>query len=223
MPGFNINGQDSGPSNTVEYSRRNRYLFQAISPLTSSILVHAFKATRPTPIIDPIVMHHGQDEIKWPGKIRWEPLEITFYQAHDSGSDKVAEELFNWWANQVIDIKRSRINTQFKGNAVLLLLNGNGSPVWQYDIYGIWPKRTAPDSLDWGESGFSTTTVTLEFDKAIETRRIGAQTKITDSCAPAPPPLPPILTGLPQPAPTKEVNSSGVSMAETLGLGPGGR
>jgi hypothetical protein len=195
MPGFNITVEgvvcrgDSTPANTSETSRRHRYILQVLQPLSRDLLIVSHKCGRPTPEIDRIVMHHGQDEIYMPGKNRWLPIEISFYDVHSAGgTDNTAKEIYNWWSASVLDIEESAISQPFKRDGNLYLLDSAGRPVWEYQLLGTWPSKVSPDSLDYSDNSISEITVTLQMDKCREVVRENADRAVNaDPCEPTEP------------------------------------
>jgi T4-like virus tail tube protein gp19 len=166
IPGFSVNGQGDGPKNTQETARRHRYKFETFGPL-NSILLYSHKAQRPTPEIDRVTMHHGQDEVYFPGKNRWQPIDISFYEAAQ-GNDLVASAIYKWWSASVIDIQGSTVSAQFRQKATLLLINGDGDSLWRYEMLNCWPINVVPDQLDYGDNGVAEITFKLVMDKAKE-------------------------------------------------------
>ena len=194
MPGFNIplnakcvdtdafkeSGTYVGPHNTVETARVHRYRLEILEPL-QSVVLFCEKCTRPTPEIDEIVIHNGQDEIYRPGKQRWSPIEFTFYEKLRGGdpltgigdqTDETAELIYKWWGETMIDLTRSAHNPvkDYYKQAQLQMLDGVGNPVWTYFIYDCWPQKVSPTDLSYSDSEIATITVTLRFNKAQERR-----------------------------------------------------
>jgi len=170
MPGFRIaglGGAPTSPDNTTETARRNRYIFQSLNPLRS-ILLFCHKASRPVPEIDRITMHHGQDEIYFPGKNRWLPIDIAFYEGVQANKDVVAQQIYNWWAGNVVIIFESRIAPTFKLDAMFSMVDGQNRPIWTYKLISCWPLKVTPDQLDYGDHNISEITVQLAYEKAIE-------------------------------------------------------
>lgn len=184
MPGFNIpiirpdcagfvgGIEGNAIPATLETSRVHRYALTIFEPL-ENVLIFSHKCNRPSPEIDRITMHHGQDEIYWPGKNRWNPIEISFYEGHLSPNcDTVADKIFEWWSSNVVDINNSRIVPLFKRDCTLDLLNGgiDGGlvAVHRYRMLGCWPSKVTPTSLTYSESDIAEITVKLEMDKCLE-------------------------------------------------------
>lgn len=178
MPGFAIPLNGTGckavppdplaPNARMETSRVYRYQFNIFQPL-DKIKVICHKSDRPIPEIDRITMHHGQDEIYWPGKNRWRPIEITFYEGHLApNTDSTCKAIYDWWSKNVVNIAFSQIVTKFKQNCSLQMLDGNRNPVWTYSMYGCWPSLITPSSLNYSESEIAEVTVRVEMDKCVE-------------------------------------------------------
>jgi hypothetical protein len=198
MPGFNIPLRDcvdpnafqeqaafQGPAYTVETARKHRYRLEILEPLGpisqggggDGILLFLEKCTRPTPEVDEITIHNGQDEIYRPGKQRWNPIEFTFYEKlrGDPGdfTNEAAEKIYKWWGEAMIDLQRSIHNpiaTYYK-RAQLQLLDGVGDPVWTYFIYDCWPQKVTPIDLAYSDTDIATITVTLRFNKCEEKQK----------------------------------------------------
>jgi len=207
MPGFNIAtdkaincpANDSnltntpiyqGPSYTEETARSYRYKLEVLEPLGTTtgngILLFLEKCTRPTPEVDEIVIHSGQDEIIRPGKNRWSPIEFTFYEklsgaaSEDGGSpiDSVAEKIYEWWGSSMIDLKTSshRPVTDYYKRAELSMKDGYGNDVWTYYLYDCWPVKVTPGNLDYADSQIARITVTLRYNKAQEQKNSHSNT-----------------------------------------------
>ncbi len=173
MPGFQIfggacgvQGGANGPSATTETARLHRFEFTTLGPL-GGILLYAHRSGRPGPDIDVVTVHHSQDEVYTPGKNRWKPIEITFYEAAN-GNDQVASAIFQWWSQSILNIGASLVNGSPKQNASLSLLDGFGGSVWSYNMYGCWVPKVDPSTLDYSDTNIAEITFTLQYDKASE-------------------------------------------------------
>lgn len=202
MPGFNVPIADGfqggchdehatqgsfryeGPAHTIETARSHRFTLELFSPTEAAaiyslqrdeepfleLVLH--KCTRPSPEIDEIVIHNGQDEIYRPGKNRWRPIEFTFYEVvkDSAGINDSASQLFRWWAQRCIWLTNSSTVSpaSLATKAVLSQLDGGGVPIWQYHMLRCWPLKMTPSDLDYSSSDICETTVTMRFDKAYE-------------------------------------------------------
>lgn len=195
MPGFHIplvnechdidafRGRSTfdGPTNSRETARKHRYSLEVVTRLGEAVLgdrdrgmlLFLNKCTRPSVEIDQITIHNGQDEIFRPGKHHWNPVEFTFYEVlNDSDpptENQAAASMFRWWAENTIDIRRSRIMPpEFTADCELDMLDGSGNSVWTYHLYRAWPIKIAPADLSYSSSEISEISATLRFDKAFE-------------------------------------------------------
>ena len=178
IPGFNVpsgGGTVVGsPTSLQETARRHRWKLE-IEPndYTGSdfgdIEIFAHKATRPTPEIDVITIHHSQDEVYLPGKNRWAPIEITFYEIAKKTGNATAAALYQWWSKEVINLVRSRIAWgRLKRECTLTQLNGIGRGIYEYKLYGCWPEKVTPEDLNFDESTICEIVLRLRYDKAVE-------------------------------------------------------
>ncbi len=190
MPGFFIPDSDkaclddnafktqsayAGPDPNMEYARRNRWLIEIFEPfgtVQKGILVYARKCARPSPEIDVITVHHGQDEIYRPGKNRWGPIDFTFYEKADGNSlvNESAERIYKWWAETMIILQQSRHGelANYLKSGSIKMLDGVGRGIWEYRLYECWPIKVTPSELDYGDSQIAEISVTLRFNKAKE-------------------------------------------------------
>ena len=173
------------PLNTVETARKHRYVLDILDPFGNQqqgILLYLEKCTRPTPEFETITIHNGQDEIYRPGKVKWSPVEFTFYEktrgsavdafGNDFGFllDQTAEVIYHWWAETTAVISQSRHLPPFNyyKNAALTMLDGEGRPIWTYFLYDCWLEKVAPSDLSYTDTDIATITVIMRFNKAQE-------------------------------------------------------
>ena len=189
MPGFkiDISLQDScsdagqskeskyiGGSNVVEVARLCRWSL-SLEPLsgdTDKISIHAFKCSRPIVEFEEITVHHGQEEIYRPGKQKYSPLEVQYYEVLGDSSpgfnNKVGKKLYNWWSAVVT---RSRLSNQnslsdyYLKQGELLELDGNGDEITNYILANVWPLKITPVELDYTNTDLSSTSVTFRYNK----------------------------------------------------------
>ena len=190
-------GRDYSPSHVEETARRYRYEFEVLEPLdkdsggSTFLLLFAYKATRPSPEIDKITIHSGQDEIYRPGKNRWQPIEVTFYERLTTDSegdsrggpgtyrDQAAELIYKWWGGTkdglpggVINLRNSFHGYDYRKPCQLAMLDGYGGPVWSYYLANCWPVKVSPCDISYADTEIADITVTLSYDKAIEQRAL---------------------------------------------------
>lgn len=166
MPGFNICGAGDGPSSTLDSVRKHRWRVSIADPI-KDFIIYAYKCTRPIPEFDVMTMHRGQDEIYFPGKNKWSPVDITFYETIDE--NKLVTESLNKWKHEVVlDLANSRLNHKFKKPVIIDLLGNCDQVIYRYGLSGAWPLKIVPDDLNYESSDLSSVTVTLKFDKCQE-------------------------------------------------------
>lgn len=196
MPGFDIsdamtamchedniapeNARTASPLNTVETARKHRYALEIFEPLGTQqdgILLYLEKCTRPTPEFDEITIHNGQDEIYRPGKVKWNPIEFTFYEKttgkDDDLTDQAAELIYKWWAESTAIISESRhtFPSLYYKNAELAMLDGVGRPIWTYFLYDCWIQKTSPSDLAYSDSDIATISIIMRYNKAKEQQK----------------------------------------------------
>lgn len=167
-----------GPDPNMEYARNNRWLIEFLEPfgnIKDGILVYAHKCARPTPELDEIRIHSGQDEIYRPGKNRWNPIDFTFYEksptsAEGTTADEAAKRIYEWWSNSTLILRQSKHGSiaNYLKTAHLQMLDGIGKSIWQYSLYQCWPVKVSPSDLDYADGNIAEITVTLRFSKAKE-------------------------------------------------------
>jgi len=197
----------SSPTHTVETVRKHRFLLKmmGISPTdsngynsgsgsdsdyllkpvfgmgTNDIMLFAHKCARPSPEVDEITIHHGQNEIYRPGKHRWKPLDITFYEVLDTVTDddgaiilqsnRTAKLIYKWWAQtMILSGLRHNKPSKYLAHGLLRMLDGFGNTVWEYRLYDCWPMKVTPTDADFSDSNIADITLTLRFQKAVETQ-----------------------------------------------------
>jgi len=199
MPGFNIPAPDSDcappglegkppydpPSYITESARKHRYIWEIFAAQSlggssldwQSLLVYAYKCSRPTPEFDEITIHSAQDEIYRPGKNRWKPVEVSFYEVVNSaGEDSPAMLIYDWWAGDprnsksILDLRTSTHNVpkDYYRLCKLAMLDGEAKYIWQYELMDCWPSKVTPSDLSYADTDIADITVTLRFNKARE-------------------------------------------------------
>lgn len=197
MPGFDIsdafsamchedditheNLRTESPLNTVETARKHRYALEVLEPFRGpeddGILLYLEKCTRPTPEFETVTIHNGQDEIYRPGKVKWNPIEFTFYEK-TTGDDndltnQAAELIYKWWAEitAVISESRHTLPVAYYKNAELAMLDGEGRSIWTYFLYDCWIQKVTPSDLAYADSDLSNISVIMRYNKAQEQQK----------------------------------------------------
>jgi hypothetical protein len=192
MPGFKIPLNDytdkcndagnailaaTGPSHTRETVRSYRYevSLRLIKSLNKSQEISLFAKTcqRPSPEFDEITIHHKHEEIYRPGKIRWNPINIVFYEAldTDSGTDLTAQTIYDWWSRSIYNVntqKQVTVREIYENNCTISMQNGTGTVCWKYSLYNAWPQKISAKDCDYTGSDISEISVNVKYNKATE-------------------------------------------------------
>jgi hypothetical protein len=198
MPGFNIPSIIAGchdefavkategtvgirrqPSSSIETFRSHRFRFEILgnAELSQGIWqAYPLRCSRPSVEIDEITIHNGPDQIYRPGKVKWSPIQLTFYEIAEPGEDLTPSAIFTMWAENTINLQNSTIGKprptpgqrRLHFDAILDMLDGRGDVLWSYSLYNCWPTKVSPANISYDESNILTTEITLRFDKANE-------------------------------------------------------
>ncbi len=172
MPGFHIPSQakgcpsadQTGPKADLETSRDHRWKITICEPLRD-ILINAKKCTRPSPEIDHITYHNGINECYMPAKLRFRPVEFTFYSVIKNDVDTAASNVYKWWSSKVYDLRNNSITKNFKKVKVILeMLDGKGNKVRRYTLHKCLPELVSPSDLDYSANEIALVTIRLKYD-----------------------------------------------------------
>jgi hypothetical protein len=180
-----IASQSQYPSNVVEAARAHRWKLEVIIPTLANTIKNrttsdATKFTsyiktcqRPSFEVDLITIHNQAEEIYRPGKYRWNPIDITFYEVVGSRSsltNKTASELHDWWkSSTALNHSQASVSSINSARLVIYELTGSGEVIRTYTLYGCKLIKNSPSDLDHTTSEINTTTVSVRYDYAIET------------------------------------------------------
>lgn len=177
-----------GASNEIETARKYRWIFESLSSniapqsplgtLTDGLLIYAHKCGRPTYETEEFTVHHGQSEIVRPGKVKWNPIEIAFYEKVKStsvengvnvGYNEAAYRIYSWW-RLMIDTSTNYTypSSNYTKDAIIKQLDGTGNNIYSFNLYNCWPQKVSPADLDYTNTQISEIVVTLRYDKAEE-------------------------------------------------------
>ena len=164
-----------GPQHTTETARKHRYKIELFTGMSEELTFYAYKCTRPTVEIDKIVIHHGQTEIGRPGKHRWMPVEFTFYETISNETISISEYLYNEWYRNMITEQNTHKHFRKDGKGYfkevkLSMYDGLSNPVWTYHLLNVWLQKVHPNDISYSDTELSETTVTLTYDKAVESK-----------------------------------------------------
>jgi phage tail-like protein len=132
-------------------------------------LLYALSVDRPTFEHDKIVMHQGSNQIEFPGKYRFGTVELVIYEKVDDFIGNYTASFLHEWRKAVLNLENHSLLSgnsiqDVKRNIRITLTDGEGFPVYNYDLVRAWPQRVVPSKLDYSSSEISTSQVTLAFD-----------------------------------------------------------
>lgn len=168
MPGFNVNGQGTGPNAAAEMRRAHRWEFQTIAGLTPANVRLLLKtASRPSFTLEEAPMHHNQEQIYYAGKQTWEALALSWYDAEQDPDVSLAM----WdWVNKCADIPNANVSAPsvYKSNeSHLQMFNGVGTATETWALYNGWPQQSNWGGLDYSSNEIQLIEVKFRFDRAV--------------------------------------------------------
>lgn len=170
------------PNAFDETFRKYRYSVQIYDLISkgSAPTIYLEACTRPRVEFDKITIHNGQDEIYRPGKSRWQPITLTFYEAFWSRQGttyQVAEAIYLWHSRLLTRFNDTNAGARYSSirraetyekNAVLTMEDGYGKPIRDYYLFGCWPSSVSPDELNYSASDLTRIEVELTYNRAEE-------------------------------------------------------
>lgn len=169
MPGFNVCGQGSGPSATIEIRRRHRWVMNVLQrgdrQFSEAELLVLLSASRPAFEYAKPEMHHNQEVAYFAGKSKWEPISLKWYDAEQNPD--VSGGLYAW-LESVSNIVTANVNPPsfYKRNASMSMLNGGGDPTETWFICNAWPSNVNWGEVDYSQTELATIEATMTYDRA---------------------------------------------------------
>lgn len=173
MPGFRINNGGSGPDPIVEAIRSHRWRFEFTNIGTlSDVVLYAHTCQIPSVDIEITKIHNRQTEINMPGKYKWNPINVKFYEVAWGPTSGTALDIFKYWssgANAVVNFSSNTVNKDFRTQAAITLEDGEGGGLHTYKLSNVWPSKVEGSELSYTNNELATISVTLVYDSAEET------------------------------------------------------
>lgn len=172
MPGFNIprpgrSSNNNYQSNTQEAGRKHRYSV-SITGLDAMVTFNVKTITQPSVEFDEILVHNGQDQIPLPGKHKYKPIEITFYEALSGGDggfkSSVTEQLAKLCPN-IEAISYLKMPSEYMFNMQIYRLDGMGNTYLTYTLYGCHLASLDPGDLSYTDNEISTVTAIIKYSR----------------------------------------------------------
>jgi hypothetical protein len=188
MPGFNIprpgrQATKSYGSNTQEAGRMHRFAvsitadgagISAGPTLGSDITFNVKTVTRPGVEYDEIIVHSGQNQIPLPGKDKFKPIEISFYEALSNDGSGFKDMLTDGLHRSLPSLNYAAsyywtgfLRANYKFNMKIFMLDGKGNKYLTYSLFGCHVSSLDPGDLSYADNEISTTTVTIKYDKYV--------------------------------------------------------
>lgn len=163
-------------SNTIIHKRKFRWTFEVIRNGGQNVPANFVKvASRPNLNIEETEINFLNAKRFLPGKGTWETVTVTYYDVANSGPDD-ATNIGLWeWLASVYDytgasqsdpnpnVKQSSTRECYSGTGRLLLYDGCGNPLEQWDMIDCWPQSINFGDLDYSVSDDVTIEVTLRY------------------------------------------------------------
>lgn len=180
------------PEYDVETFRKYRYnttIYNLeLGGKTVSPTIYLESVGRPKLEFDKITIHHGQDEIYRPGKSRWAPIVMSFYEVvgasigtgKNTYSWQVAESIYRWANNKLTRFglqqetnpsnRYSSIQkaSEFYKNVSIVVESGEGYKLREYFLYECWPSSITPSELSYSSNEIAKIELELTYNRADE-------------------------------------------------------
>lgn len=159
----------------VMFKRKFRWVFEIpdITP-EGTYAIPAIKSARPTYTFKEHGVQHLNEEIFFPMKADWKPINLTLY---DIG--RIRHPIVEWIAQVYrmnpddthkwypsVEGEGDAIPTPFKRNGRLTLYDGCGGIMERWKFENMWPQSVDFSELDYGSSDIVLCNCTLRYDRA---------------------------------------------------------
>lgn len=169
MPGFNINGAGTGPSNVIEVGRKHRFRV-TISFADKDMELNIKSVTLPSIEYDEMVAHNGADYITLAGKYKYKPIDIVFYEALTGGNDSVVNRLIFGKLPNVAD---GQIISKYKKNdfggygftTTIIREDGVGLGYLTYQLFDCSIASYDPGELSYADNELSEVKMSVKYNR----------------------------------------------------------
>lgn len=155
--------------------------FQGFPGITSNqnvrgdVTVAAKQVGQITYGVEPIALDRLNDKVHYPGKVTYEPVEITFDNLLLKNSTEALWNTFKEVYSPTTGKSgfRGGDGVKYKGEKMTIVeMNGDNVPVGGVELYGVYPEKVAFSEKNYSTNEFSTVTVTFRFDFMNYSRRL---------------------------------------------------
>jgi hypothetical protein len=169
MPGFNVNGRGTGPSNTLEVGRKHRFRV-FISFADEEMQLNVKSITLPSVEYDEMVAHNGADYITLGGKHKYKPIDIVFYEALTASNDSMVNRLI---FNKLPNVVNNELASKFKKNdfggygftTIITREDGEGLGYLNYILYECQIATYDPGELSYADNELSEVKVSVKYNR----------------------------------------------------------
>ena len=132
-------------------------------------------ASRPNISIEETEINFLNAKTWIPGKASWETITVTYYDVGNAN-----EDLWNWLASvydftDPINLKQGGNRASYAGFAELVLFDGCGNRMEEWELDDVWPQAINFGELDYSSSEEVTVELTLRYSSVSYTNYCGAQ------------------------------------------------
>lgn len=161
--------------NQVVFKRKFRWMLRIPSITPDGVFaLPPIKSARPNFSFKESIAHHLNEDIYFPAKTEWKPLNLVLYdigrQLHPvvewiAMVYRVNTEATHQWFPSVPG-QDTNIQLPFKKTAWLELFDGCGTTVEKWKLENCWPQTVEFGDLDFASSEVVTCNVSLRYDRA---------------------------------------------------------
>jgi hypothetical protein len=132
----------------------------------SILSINAQSVTLPTVTVEPIIVPHLNQDVKFAGRPTLGEMTVVFLNAYNAD----AIDLLEQWLRAVYSPGQEQLGfaTNYKADGYLNILTLDFEVWKQYFILGCWPSSIGDKEYDWTVSEQTTRTVTFQVDKVLD-------------------------------------------------------
>jgi len=176
MPGFNINGSGTGPSNMMEVGRKHRFSV-SMSFADTDMNLNVKSITLPSIEYDEMVAHNGADYISLSGKHKYKPIDVVFYEVLSASNDSLVNRLIFEKLPNVYrgfaDVLGGKIGSKFKDNdntgycfiTIIEREDGAGLPYLKYTLFDCSIASYDPGDLSYADNELSEVKMSIRYNR----------------------------------------------------------
>lgn len=149
----------------VDFSQFNSVI--ANQRISGDVTVAAKQVGQITYGVESIPLDRLNDKVHYPGKVTYEPVEITFDNLLLKKSTQALWSAFKEVYNPLTGKAGFRTNRGqiYKGEKLSIVeMNGENQPVAAVELLGVYPEKVVYSEKNYSTNEFSTVTVSFRFD-----------------------------------------------------------